>query len=474
MRNVRFTARLGFLILSGLNLGQAQFRHPGIFNSQEELDFIRQKTAASAAHPMKDGLKKLQQFYGAGLGYQSKPVATVDAVPSGVDASEQNFRDAGHAAYAQALEWVATGDVRYRDKGLEILNGWAKTMKTFTTQSNHQEYLEAAWALPTWCAAAEIFRYYNKGAAGWAKADIDQFIVLLNLLADDAVKTITALDRNNNWGSSSALSMMAVGVFEDDTAKFNVGLKFAIKILPAQVEKSGMIMETCRDCNHAEYNILGMMELAEVAWQQGIDFYGIKLDGQDTPRLLMGMEFHAAALLGKPLNVGQSCGPVNCSGEDKHAGGWEIGLNHYRYRAKLPVPNTTSFVTGQNRPDGNSEDHFTEWTTLTHAELGSIAYTGVGVRNNLGMSPAGPGLILQRNDDGLTLRYRLSGEARNGGPSRLEMFSTQGRMVFSSLLDADEGDLRIPGGTASGFGAGPYLFRVVPLGAGSNPLPVSK
>jgi hypothetical protein len=434
------------------------FRHPGVFNSQEELDFIRDKVKGSAAHPMKDGLKKLQSFYGAGLNYQSKPVATVNAVPSGVDASEQNFRDAGHAAYAQALEWVATGDARYKDKGLEIINGWAKTMKNFTHQSNHQEYLEAAWALPTWCAAAEIFRYYNNGAAGWAKADIAQFEVLLNLLADDAVMTITSLNRNNNWGSSSALSMMAVGVFEDDSAKFKIGYDFAVKILPAQVEKTGMIMETCRDCNHAEYNILGMMELAEVAWHQGIDFYGIKLDGQETPRLLMGMEFHAAALLGKPINVGQSCGAVNCSGEDKHAGGWEIGLNHYRYRAKLPVPTTTTFVTTQNRPDGNSEDHFTEWTTLTHGELGFIPSAGIRI-SNLGATLPGAGVTMRRGLDGLTLDYRLAPGTLAKGGSRVEMYSTRGRLIYSAPLTAETGVLKVAADLI-GNGAGPYLFRI--------------
>ena len=440
MRNERLLARWVTLVLSASSLSMAGFHHPGVFNSQEELDFIRDRVRASASHPMKDGLNKLKQFYGSGLTYASKPVATVDAVPSGVDASEQNFRDAGHAAYAQALQWVVTGDVRYRDKGLEIINGWGKTMKTFTPQSNHQEYLEAAWALPTWCAAAEIFRYYNNGAANWAKADIDQFEVLLDLLAKDAALTITSLDRDNNWGSSSALSMMAVGVFEDDSAKFKIGLDFANKILPVQVEKTGMIMETCRDCNHAEYNILGMMELAEVAWHQGIDFYGIKLDGQTTPRLLMGMEFHASALLGKPINVGQSCGAVSCANEDKHAGGWEIGLNHYRYRAKLAVPNTVSFVTGQNRPDGNSEDHFTEWTTLTHGELGDIPSAGVGIRGNPAATSEGSGLVLFREDGGYTLRYRLADVPRDGSGSRLEVFTTQGRMVFSSALEADAGD----------------------------------
>ena len=32
-------------------------------------------------------------------------------------------------------------------------------------------------------------------------------------------------------------------------------------------------METCRDCNHAEYNIIGMLHAAEIAWKQDINLF---------------------------------------------------------------------------------------------------------------------------------------------------------------------------------------------------------
>ena len=140
-------------------------------------------------------------------------------------------------------------------------------------------------------------------------------------------KIICTDKRTNNWGSSAALSMLAAGVFENDTARFNLGKSFYLFLLPYQVEKTGLVMETCRDCNHAEYNMIGMVQAAEVAWHQGVDFYGVKLDSQTTPRLLMGLEFQANSFLGTPINVGQSCGAVSCSGDDLHGPGWEIGQN---------------------------------------------------------------------------------------------------------------------------------------------------
>lgn len=429
MRASTAAGTCGLLLVSGLGFtSHAAYRHPGIFNSQEELDFIRDKATGSASHPMKQGLERLKSFSGASLTYQNRPEATVEVLASAVGASEQNFRTASHAAYAHALQWVVTGDVRHRDKGLEIINGWAAVFKGMTRLSNHQEDLEAAWALPTWAAAGEIFRYYKGGAAGWDPGDIARFNAMLNVLAGYALYTMEPRKMTNNWGTSSALALMAAGVFQDDSVKFNKGMAYLEFLLPYTVEKTGLLMETCRDCNHAEYNLLGMMPAAEIAWKQGIDFYGRRLDGQTTPRLLMGMEFHASALLGKPLNVGQSCGPRSCSGEDKHASGWEMGLNHYRYRMNVPAPATVPFVTTQNRPDGLSEDHFTGWTTLTHGELGNIL-------NPLALDPAGsagPGhregrWILEREGGTLALRRFRSAGSRMEGPSEAATWSALGR-----------------------------------------------
>lgn len=394
----------------------APFRHPGIFNSEAELDFIMEKAGGTAPHAMKQGWERLRAWKGSGLDYANRPEATVTVVASAVGSSEQNFRDAGHAAYAHALQWVVTGDVRYRDKAMQILNGWSAVFKGMTNLSNRQQDLEAAWALPTWAAAAEIIRHHGPRPSAWAAADIARFETMLDILSEYAAYSITH-NKTNNWGTSSALALMAVGVFEDDSAKFAMGLDFLVALLPKTVEKTGLLMETCRDCNHAEYNLLGVMAAAEIAWKQGIDFYGRVLDGQATPRLLMGMEFHASALLGKPLNVGQACGTQSCAGDDQHANGWEIGYNHYLRRAKAEAPATASFVTSRNRPDALSEDHFTGWTTLTHGDLGDIRDAGTAAR------PVRAGNATLGH--GITLGFQ-SGKPF---PAGLEFFATDGRRL---------------------------------------------
>jgi hypothetical protein len=405
----------------------AQFIHPGIFNSQDELNFIKTTVNASAAHPMKTGYNTMKSFYGASLNYAPNPLANVAVVASGVGADEANFRDASLAAYTHALQWVITGNAANKDKAIAIFNAWSKSFVSMTP-ADAQRQLEAAWVLPAWVAGAEIIRYYNSGAAGWSSADIVKFCGMLDTLYN-YVKIIYTDKRTNNWGSSAALSMLSVGVFENDTAKFNAGKQFYTFLLPYQVEKTGLVMETCRDCNHAEYNMIGMLQAAEVAWHQGVDLYGIKLDSQTTPRLLMGLEFQANSFLGTPLNVGQSCGAVSCSGDDLHGPGWEIGRNHYMYRAKLPVPATDKFVLTKNRPVGTSETHFVEWTTLTHADLGNIPVsTSIRGRTRVvAVSPDHGSLFVNQQGfrSSLSLKLRKLASGNDG----MEILNMQGKRV---------------------------------------------
>jgi hypothetical protein len=123
--------------------------------------------------------------------------------------------------------------------------------------------------------------------------------------------------------------------------------------------------------------------------------------------------------------VGQSCGARNCSGDDRKASGWEIALNHYRYRAKVQCPQTTAFVTTVNRPDALSEDHFTGWTTLTHGELGDIA-------SSLALGAARPThgaarWMVVRDGGSMALSYRLL--PLSEAPGTETIFSVQGRSM---------------------------------------------
>ena len=66
--------------MAPLGVNAATFRHPGILNNKEELDFIRDRVQAGA-EPWKSAFAKLSKSRYASLDYTPKPRAVVEARP---------------------------------------------------------------------------------------------------------------------------------------------------------------------------------------------------------------------------------------------------------------------------------------------------------------------------------------------------------------------------------------------------------
>jgi hypothetical protein len=169
---------------------------------------------------------------------------------------------------------------------------------------------------------------------------------------------------NGNWGASMTATMIAIGVFTNDREKFNHAMAYFNSkkdgSLEAYIYPSGQCQETCRDVGHTQMGIGALVDVCEVAWKQGIDLYG-KLDN----RLSKGLEYSARVLLGEKV-------PASGCGTAKLGGGlnptWEVGLNHYKNRAKISVPNTEQ-IAAKGRPEGVAFNTRQGWATLTHYNL---------------------------------------------------------------------------------------------------------
>jgi hypothetical protein len=369
----------------------AQMRHPGIFSSQADLDFIKATVATNPAHPMTRAFAALRTSRFGVLTYQPRPLPIITTQANVTTADESELRAAPKAAYAHALQWVVTGLPVHRDKALQVLDSWAMTLQNIQASdgADDQPALEAAWATPIWINAAEIMRYYNNGEAMWPEASIQQFDVMVDLLMK-FVNTTLAQNRTNNWGTSGALSIMAAGAYQNKQELFDAGVQYWRKLLPVNVFATGELGETCRDCVHAQYGIVGLIQGAEVAYHQGVDLYGTVLTGDDGPRLVKGLEYMTQSLLGVAQPA--TCGAPSCAGNgNDHYAGWEMGFNHYVNRMKMMLPHTQDFVTMRNRIAG-SGDHFLGWTTVTHADLdlgGAPIVTDAGRPPGATPQPAG-------------------------------------------------------------------------------------
>jgi hypothetical protein len=404
----------------------SQIVHPGIYSSQSDLDFIKATVNGSPSHPMKDGYAAMLRFSGSSLSWNTTVHSVVDYVGSGSSPSEDAIREAGHAIYAHALQWVITGDQRHADKAISILNAWSSGCRDI--KDERQNRLETSWDIPIWLGGAEIIRYYNNGAAGWSPSDIAAFDSFLDMLIADSRNTWNK--RGNNWITSGALAQICVAVWRSDQDALDKAVANLKDNIRHYIYSDGELDETTRDCNHAEYGIIGLMLGAEVAWQQGRDVYSYVVPGDTKPRLWMGMEFHAKALLGTPVG-----GTQNCSGSDKKAGGWECAYHGYKHRMGVDIPHTERFVLNQNRPS-HSEHHFPRWSTLTHAELeaqgASLGFVTAALPQAYANEPYS-GQLESRNAEGAVTWQILSGSL----PAGLSL-SPSGRI--SGTVTASGGD----------------------------------
>lgn len=369
-------------------MGASKFVHPGVYNSQEELDFIKQKVNAGS-QPWKDGYDKMMEHPGSRLSFTTTAHSIIYAggqesgAPAG--ATTDKFSDAAHAAYSHALQWVITGNQANADKSIEILDEWGGTLteiRSATGAYRYQNTLHAAQYSSVFVAAAEIIKYTN---AGWSNAGVTDFQNMLKNAIyprviymapcnngyttpgcsyTDNPEFTTLTTRASNQEASMAQSKMAIGVFTGDQAIFDLGKDQWLWLIKRFVYPSGQSGEACRDCTHSEMGLMGLIGGAEIAWQQGIDLYA-----ESNSRLSVGMEWYAKALLG--ISQTKTCdgtnSNMNCSNTGK-VPGWEIGLNHYYNRAGKPMPSSVDVVQGIMRPEGHRWN-FLSWNTLTHAKL---------------------------------------------------------------------------------------------------------
>lgn len=356
----------------------AGFIHPGVLVNRAQLEEIHRRYQAGI-QPQKGAVDALKASpYGA-LVYQSKPRFQVECGPYSTPdlGCKDEQRDAA-AAYGQALLWAATGDDRYAKNAIAIMNAWSATLHQGHTNANGP--VQAAWTGELWPRAAEIIRYTTHL---WPPAEIARF---QNLLRTQYLSSlIHGSTENGNKELAQAEALINIGVFLDDRAVYDLGVKLWRGRAPAYIYLTtdgpkpiepvgagtaiwsnkgempklvdGLLQETARDSQHANLAFSAMCNAAETARQQGLDLYG-----EQARRMMAAMEFQAQYL---PPNHGVP--PENL--EFNLHPTWEIPYNEFHGRLGYALPKMGAVVAAHRPTDVN---HMMAWETLTHGEMGSI------------------------------------------------------------------------------------------------------
>jgi hypothetical protein len=84
------------------------------------------------------------------------------------------------------------------------------------------------------------------------------------------------------------------GILLGDRGLWQESLDDWRRLMDAYLTPCGECTETKRDLYHSQFGLGGLIQLAEMAWQQGLDLYGYAYN-----KLAAGMEFHASICNGE-------------------------------------------------------------------------------------------------------------------------------------------------------------------------------
>ena len=322
--------------------------------------------------PWKSGWEKLSRNRHASLEYKPRPVEIVYRGRDRKNTNPENyallFNDAA-AAYQCALRWRVSGDDRYADKAIEILNAWSSTLKQISGSTDN--CLARGIYGYQFANAAEIMRTYK----GWKPEDFERLKnMMLTVFAPQNQRFLElhngTIDEHYwaNWDLCNMASLMAIGVLCDRRDLYDVVVKYfkegrgmgSIKHAVNFIHPDGLgqWQEMGRDQGHTTMGIVLTAVICEQAWKQGDDLYGY-----DNDRLLAGCEYVAKYNLGEDVPfakyVNKKHGTMTKTSDVARGAprpGWEIVYNHYVKRKGIPAPYTTKMAE-HVRPEGGGGDY---------------------------------------------------------------------------------------------------------------------
>ncbi|MDP9036012.1 MAG: alginate lyase family protein, partial [Myxococcota bacterium] len=284
-----------------------------------------------------------------------------------------------------AVKWVASGDPAYAKASMGVIDAWTSTVTTVASEPLRNGVGSAQMA-----NAAEILAHGFNGAAGWPAASIARakawFVNVVYL-------PHTKGGASANWGTSAMIGNASMAVFADDITMFNDALDtYRHGFMPLSggccgvtqyIDATGEDAESGRDQGHSQGGIGHLLEVAQIAWNQGVDLvgynddYGVRTYGASgSNRLLVGLEYTAQYNLGNTVayhpffeycnNVTKYPAGISPAGRGNFGSPfWEMANSLFTALA-LPHPYTSQVLL--------QAGYAPETTNSDHAGLGTLLF----------------------------------------------------------------------------------------------------
>jgi hypothetical protein len=391
MRRTHHAVHLALLVLmlaSGHALrAQPSIRHPGAFDTTEEFSKTARAVQAGIP-PWAEEFNRLRANRHDDPDYAPHPVSILvrGAAPGRLAENYAHLFNDTAAAYALALDWRISGDVRRGAAATRILNAWAQTLTSITGTSD--KFLASGIYGYQLAVAGETLRDFS----GWTPTDRAAFGQML--LTVFAPMNSDFLQHHNgaridhywaNWDLANIASLMAIGVFADRRDLYVQAHDYYLHgpgngaILHAawHTYPGGLAQwqESGRDQGHTLMGIGLAGTICEIAWHQGDDLFGAYDD-----RLLAAARYVARYNLGQDVpytpyvnsDVTQSVISPTARGQARPV--WALLYGHYVGRKKLAAPELVQIITAEG-PEGGGGDYGPNSGGFDQLGYGTLTFT---------------------------------------------------------------------------------------------------
>lgn len=373
--------KLGFycLFLSiGLEMQARKFVHPGILHTTKSIERMRAQIA-DKEYPAYGSFELLKSHHCSQADYQPFGPFEIISRDGEFRHTKSKMEQDFSAVYQNALMWVLTGEKTHAEKSLELLLGYAGTLKRIP-ETNDAPLLVGLEGLKI-IYATEILRHTYK------KMTVVQFNEISRMIREVFLPVMENFYHrkpytNGNWGPIVTKVYMAAAILWDNEEMYNKAVDFYLHandngtIAHYISGDTGQIQESGRDQGHSMLGIGALATVCEIAWQQGDDLYSA-LDN----RLMKGFEYVAKYNLGYnvPFAVWKDVTgkysnwtEISNKGRGRYMPIFEMTYNHFVIRKGMQMPYTEQ-VLRQIRPEGYDRDQ---------PAFGSLLFNEAGTKKN--------------------------------------------------------------------------------------------
>lgn len=338
------------------------FIHPGILHSQASLEHLS-RVVENKTMPEYDSYELLKNHPLASDQYKMNGPYTVISRDGEYAYTKSKMEADFSAAYLNALMWVATKKESHAQKALEILGGYADSLKRIP--STNDAPLLVGLEGTKIVNALEILKYTYKETTTMQLEKITKMVTGIFLPVCETFYNRKAYT-NGNWGPIVTKMYLSTAIFLDNKAMYAKAIDFYSHgndngtIQNYISGTTGQIQESGRDQGHAQLGIGALATICEIAYNQGDDLYSA-LDN----RLLKGFEYVAKYNLGNddvPFEIWKDVTGkysdwtvLSEKGRGRFIPIYEMVYNHYVLRKGLAMPYTEQVVQ-KMRPEGYDRD----------------------------------------------------------------------------------------------------------------------